>query len=253
MALASRNPLLPWAGASRRSPTDTLGAIVPTKRIVCLANSRKLSGRCIAGRELAEGVPQGWIRPVGSREHEEVSEREREYQDGEDPQILDVIDVPLLEPRPRTFQRENWLLDPDHYWSRVERLRPRDLVQFTDEEGPLWLNVGSTVAGRNDRIPLEQANQLASSLKLVAVAAVKVAVFSPGAAFGNPKRRVQARFEFAGAHYALWVTDPVYERRFLTEPDGDYALGPCYLTVSLGEPFEGFVYKMVAAIIEADG
>lgn len=81
------------------------------KRIVCLANSRKLSGRCIAGKELVE--PRRWIRPVSVREHEEVSEYERQYEDGSDPRVLDIFDVELLEPRPRTYQQENWLLDPD--------------------------------------------------------------------------------------------------------------------------------------------
>jgi len=44
------------------------------KRLVCLANSRKLSGRCVAGRELSGGRPIGWVRPVSARENEEVSE-----------------------------------------------------------------------------------------------------------------------------------------------------------------------------------
>lgn len=61
-----------------------------TKRIVCLANSRKLQGRCIAGRELVGGKPAAWIRPVSDREHEEVSECERQYQDGSDPRVLDM-------------------------------------------------------------------------------------------------------------------------------------------------------------------
>jgi hypothetical protein len=164
---------------------------MPTlKRIIYLANSRKLSGRCIAGRELVNGHPDRWIRPVSAREHEEVSEREREYQNGEDPQVLDVIDVPVLEARPGTFQSENWLLDPGYYWSKVSRLSVTDLADFVDNEGPLWRNVSSTHAGFNDRIPVNQANELTSSLALVHVPAVRISVFSPGAAFGNPKRRV---------------------------------------------------------------
>ena len=87
-----------------------------TKRIVCLANSRKRCGRCIAGTELAGSEPAGWLRPVSVREHQEVSKCERQYEDGSDPKLLDIIDIPLLRAQPRNYQRENWLLDPEHYW-----------------------------------------------------------------------------------------------------------------------------------------
>jgi hypothetical protein len=161
---------------------------VPTvKRIVCLANSRKLSGRCIAGRELVGGTLGGWVRPVSAREHEEVSEREREYQNGQDPQVLDVIDVPLVVPRANAFQTENWLLDPDYYWSLVDQMSPDGLADYVEDNGPLWLNISSTMVGLNDRVPLEQANKLRSSLRLIHVPSLELAVFAPGAAFGDRK------------------------------------------------------------------
>ena len=71
------------------------------KTIVCLANSRKLSGRCVAGLELSNGRRVGWIRPVSAREHEEVSEHERQYEDGSDPRVLDLMSVPLVHPHPK--------------------------------------------------------------------------------------------------------------------------------------------------------
>jgi hypothetical protein len=85
------------------------------KRLVCLANSRKLHGRCIAGRELLQGKPGQWVRPVSDREHEEVSEYERQYEDGSDPRVLDIIDVPLTRASGNRRQPENWLLDPSRY------------------------------------------------------------------------------------------------------------------------------------------
>ena len=123
--------------------------------------------------------------------------------------MLDVIDVPVLEARPKTVQRENWLLDPTHYWSKVGRVEPSELNEYVDSDGPLWLNVGSTRAGRNDEMPVSRADQLNSSLTLVRVPEVRISVFSPGTDFGNPKRRVQARFKLGGTDYWLWVTDPV--------------------------------------------
>jgi hypothetical protein len=123
-------------------------------------------------------------------------------------------------------------------------------LRWLDPVAPLWIDGHSTYNGRNDRIPLALTEPLKTSLLLVHVAEVGLRVHAPGEAFDNPRRRVQARFEHAGVQYALRVTDPIYERRFLAEPNGDYALGECYLSVSLGEPYKGDAYKLVATIIE---
>ena len=221
-----------------------------TKRILCLANSRKLSGRCVAGVELINGGPAGWIRPVSEREHQEVSEYERQYENGSDPCVLDIIDVPLVESRPGTYQQENWLLDPAFYWTRVGTIGWDALRDFADDAGPLWINDRSTYNGQNDELAEPDAHELTSSLTLIHVDALRLRSFAPGQAFGNSKRRVQAAFSHAGVIYRLWVTDPVYERRYLAQPDGEHRLGECYLTVSLGEPYNNACHKLVAAIIE---
>jgi hypothetical protein len=220
------------------------------KRILCLANSRKLSGRCVAGREIVQGRPGPWIRPVSDRGRQEVSYQERSYEDGSDPRVLDVMDVPLAEPRPHEYQQENWLLDPRFYWVNAGRLDWNGLQPFLEPEGPLWLDGESSGSGLNDRVPAASAALLRSSLLLVAVDSLLITVFRPGEAFGNPKRRVRGQFRLAGTEHWLWVTDPVYEKRFLAQPDGDYTLGECCLTISLGEPHEGYAYKLIAAVIE---
>lgn len=226
--------------------------VTTTKRIVCLANSRKLWGRCIAGREWAEGEGAGgWVRPVSEREHQEVSEYERQYEDGSDPRVLDIIDIPVLKPQPGDFQTENWLLDPKCYWEKAGSYSPLDLSVLTDPVAPLWIDGDGTYHGRNDRISIELADEVRSSLRLIRVRELNLRVFAPGEAFGNTKRRVQGRFAHAGDEYAFWVTDPGYERRYLAKLDGYYAIGDCHLTISLGEPYKGFVYKLIAAIIES--
>ena len=222
------------------------------KRIVCLANSRKPYGRCVAGREWLGGKAGQWIRPVSDREHQEVSEYERQYEDGSDPRVLDVIDVPVLEPRPIDHQTENWLLDPEHYWEKVGRLSWFDLPVLADLVAPLWLDGHSTYHGLNDKIPLDIAGSVGDSLKLIHVDELELSVFKPGEAFGNRKRRVQGRFMYARNTYALWVTDPGYERRYLAKLDGDYQVGECFLTVSLGERYDGACYKLIASIITGE-
>lgn len=219
------------------------------KRIVCLANSRKMQGRCVAGREVVDGRPGPWIRPVSDRPTEEVSEEERRYEDGSDPRVLDVIDVPLIEPRPKDYQRENWLLDPKYYWVKAGAVGWRDLAAFSEAQGPLWPNDISSSNGLNDRVPVGVAGTLDSSLKFIRANDLRVQVFKPGEAFGNLKRRVQGQFSFSGTHYWLWVTDPIVERHYLAKPDGEYAIGEAYLTISLGEPYEGYCYKLIAAVV----
>jgi hypothetical protein len=221
------------------------------KRFVCLANSRKLSGRCIAGKELVENNVGGWLRPVSSRQNEEVSEHERQYEDGSDPRVLDIIDIPLLEPKPASYQQENWLLDPDYYWTKAGKANWSNLKRLVDPVEPLWTNGNSTYHGRNDRIEVVAASALTSSLRLIHVGSLTISVFAPGAAFGNSKRRVQGWFNHNGSEYRLWVTDPIYERAFLAKQDGIHKLAECFVTLSIGEPAnDGCCYKLIAAIVE---
>ncbi len=223
------------------------------KQIVCLANSRKLAGRCIAGREWTPGEGAGnWIRPVSVRSGQEVSEYERQYEDGKDPKVLDIINIPLIEPKPKGWQTENWLLDSEFYWRKEGDYSWFDLPALADPVEPLWIDGHSTYSGMNDKIPLAAAEVVSSSLRLLHLDRLELQVFAPGEAFGNSKRRVQGWFSHAGIHYALWVTDPVCERAYLEKLDGFYEIGECYLTISLGEEYEGFCYKLIAAVIECD-
>lgn len=221
------------------------------KRFLCLANSRKLSGRCVAGRETDPNT-RSWIRPVSDRPHQEVSERERQYKDGRDIKVLDIIDVPLIQAQPSSYQSENWLLDPGYYWALQGRVSWDELLDFCDEPAQLWLNNSSTLSGLNDRVALADAQSLANSLFLLYIEKLSLRVFAPGEAFGDPKRRVQADFCYNGVNYWLRVTDPLIERQYLAGEDGDYAVGECFITVSLGEPYKGFCYKLVATIITPD-
>jgi len=224
------------------------------KRMVCLANSRKVSGRCIAGIELDRGGQRlGWLRPVSSRPTREVSDRELRYPDGSAPRVLDILEVALLRPLPEEHQQENWLLDPASSARYVGRFPWDRLAALLDPPRALWIDGYHTFHGHNDRVPHEQAKRLVDSLRLIHVESLTLVVFAPHETFGDPRRRIQGRFVHSGVEYRLWVTDPVYERVYLAKPDGVYRISDCYLTVSLGEPHEGYCYKLIAAIIEREG
>ena len=154
-------------------------------------------------------------------------------------------------PRPKDYQTENWLLDPKYYWEKAGRLSSSDLPAVTDPIAPLWVNGHHTYNGLNDKIPIEVAGSVTASLRLLHADQLRLVVCTPGEAFGNNKRRVQGQFQHARQQYALWVTDPGFERTYLAKPDRTYAIGECYLTISLGEPYRDACYKLIVAIIPA--
>jgi len=86
------------------------------KRIVCLANSYKTGGLCIVGREIVQNGFGNWVRPVSNRPTAEVSFLEYRYADNTSPRLLDIIDIPLLNPQPRQHQTENHVVDRTQRW-----------------------------------------------------------------------------------------------------------------------------------------
>jgi hypothetical protein len=114
------------------------------KRIVCLANSRKHSGRCIAGKEVLERGYGPWIRPISARPSAEVSEEERRYETGRDPRVLDIIDIPMIAAAPVLHQTENHVIDAEHYWTKTNELPWADLKRLVDNPAMLWSNGDST-------------------------------------------------------------------------------------------------------------
>jgi hypothetical protein len=216
------------------------------KRIGCLANSRKMSGRCIAGLEIEGSQIGGWIRPVSNRSTEEISLSERRFEDGSEPDLLDILEIPMLEPRPHACQTENHLIDEEYYWAKTGDFPRQQLPELCEVPNPLWVNGFHSYNGINDRIPEEQANSLPASLVLVDPQRLIIAVER-----GLTERQVRAEFRVAGQTYKLTVTDPVVERQFLSRGEGYYTYEkPAVACISIGEPFQGYRYKLVASIID---
>jgi hypothetical protein len=102
------------------------------KRIVCLANSYKPpDGRCFADREVLGNGFGGWIRPVSPRPTAEVAFSEYRYENNLSPRLLDILDIPLLNPDPRHHQTENHVIDAGR-WVKVGELPFQALEQLRD-------------------------------------------------------------------------------------------------------------------------
>ena len=218
-----------------------------TKTIVCLANSRKMSGRCLAGKVVKQGGFGEWIRPVSARESQEVSEEERRYEDGADPKLLDVVQVELLASRPHAHQSENYVIDTQYYWKRKGKVSWSAIQSAVDHPSTLWINGNHSYNGLNDRVPEVDARGLRGSLLLIRPQNCMISAAIEGGQYR--KRKVRTTFEYNNEKYAIAVTDPVIEREFLGKENGEYQIGEALLCVSLGEPYQGYCYKLVAAVI----
>ncbi len=219
--------------------------------IICLANSRKMSGRCVAGRKIENGKIGEWIRPVSARPTEEISEEDRRYKDGILPALLDVISIPMIGAKPHNFQTENHLIDDRFHWDKV-RTATKDEVKASVEnpKGPLWDNSDSSGSGQHDRVPVTIANSLKHSLVLIEVQDLRIHVAIEGAKFGNAKKKARGEFTYDGIPYVLAITDPRIEAEYFKQAEATYSIGKAILCVSLGEPFGGYAYKLIAAVIK---
>lgn len=212
--------------------------------MLCLASSRKLGGRCIAGIDRSDST---WIRPVNDSEDGTLTLTAW-------PSVGEVWDVPIAAPRPEPWQPENRVIDTSETWFQTETLAPKQLLtvmkKAADGAVPLLGSTGSSIPeSRCQQEPLSRSLQLFEP----ATTTWRVDTNWSG------RRQHRARFEIGGTQHDLPITDIEWEARMrrLCEELGDYnnkALeiqsgSRVFLTISLGEPYNGSCYKLIAAVI----
>jgi len=219
------------------------------KRIVCLANSFKIGGSCIAGREvLGNGQYGAWIRPVSARPTAEVTFSEYKYQDNTSPKLLDIIDVQMLNPNPHHHQTENHVIDTSQRRAKVGELPWIDLEKICDQPQSIWINSDRTGSGCYDCISQAEAVTLHNSLALLKPDNLTVEVDKH---YYTGKRTYRGSFDYNGTHYNLSLTDPIAIGAFAAKENGSHPLNDVYLCVSLTEPWgkdNNRCHKLVAAI-----
>ncbi len=235
---------------------EALGLARPeTVEMICLANSRKMQGRCVAGLR-TDGT--GWIRPVApGGEDGTLHTADYRLPGGSEPQLLDVIQIGCAEAKPQPHQPENQRISRTP-WRLISRSAPnavpetvRSLLLGSLVKGPLLLgNFGD----KRDYGVL-CLTPAASSLALVAPDNLRWCIKT--GVRGN--RQTKAEFQLTHTPYCLSVTDPVWAQRLAHLPNGLYpreaasvgASEQILFTVSLSEPLEwnNHCYKLVAGVI----
>lgn len=214
-------------------------------RLVCLANSWKESGRCVAGIELETGT---WVRPVSGLPHGVVPAAWTMV-DGRPIGVLDVVEIPLNKTGPDFgFERENRLIESGT-WRVVGKLCPADVEGYCESDRPFLHNSYKYVGkGFIAGLPFKERQ----TLQLVKVS--DVCVQSKARASGNMKWEMSVRMANGEVRW-LGVTDPAFCHQLEA---GHRPSGPLLLTLSLslpytppswGEPPDP-CWKLVAGIIE---
>lgn len=218
------------------------------RRIICLANSYKHGGRCVAGRVYRDGSVGEWMRPVSARDGRELSAAECRYGLLRGAvSVGDIADVQLARPVPEGHQVENHEIAVAGGWRKSGCATWTLLYASQDEDcADFWIDRGSSSRGLADRVPVSMALALGASLQLIYLSRMELLVRT---GFNGVGKEIRACFTHLGKQFMLKVTDPLISDSMKTRPPGRYPLGMVLLCISISEPFQGFVYRLVATII----
>lgn len=228
-------------------------ALQSMRRIVCLANSRKPNGRCVAGKLYAQGKFGAWLRPISIREGEELSEQERQISNGVEPALLDILEFTISKYKPSAHQPENFVINSQHKIKKVGLISAEELLKVVDKPTNLWImGYQSKTFGKNDLVPPNRISEVSNSLYLINPDTFTIQVVK-----GSYKPQVRGRFSYLGAEYNLRITDPIIEERFKPKGIGEYNIDDVLLTISLAEkpfpvpsnPSSSGYYKLIAGVI----
>lgn len=218
------------------------------KLFVCLANSRKYSGRCIAGVELRYGAdgrlrmvenaqhqPQ-WIRPISQSDFGELSAHWVRHI-----RLGDLVEVEITEGgcHSNSYQSENVYFEKDSI-KVVEKL------PLTHERlEKLSLHESTPLFGsRGLAIPIERIAGLYSSLTFVKIQ--NPAIHWRDEIGARPQERLN--FTYNECEYNLALTDIEFVEKYMVDNDILQKANQVYLTVSLSMPYESKLYKLAAGV-----
>jgi hypothetical protein len=210
-------------------------------RFVCLANSYKEGGRCLAGVELdsqhnpvtVDGRPR-WIRPVCKTPHGEIPS-----QIANPFNVLKVIELETGLPQDCGYQSENIFFN-ERTLKGVDDFRVNHLDSLCDNREIIFGNKGKAIAQENIR-------SVNHSLVLI-----KTKLFTlMDRCYQDTPDTTQQRllFTYNKIQYDFPITDPVFLRCYKANPKLLDDVNEIYLTCSISVQWANWYYKLIAAII----
>ena len=172
------------------------------KTILCLANSWRPHGSCVAGKVFDKGKTGAWLRPVNADNENAISDTDSQYKDGTSADVLDIVSIPFNEPKPDGHQTENEHINAGYYWKKCRDATWADVTAATDAvAGTLWSNTESSYHGLNDKVPAAEATKFKQSLYLIKPERIDLIAGDELKFGGGTQRRIRADFLFNGVRY----------------------------------------------------
>lgn len=201
------------------------------KKLLILANSRKNSGRCVAGKD-ENGK---WFRITRSGGGAIPLCEAKQYD------ILKFVEFDGMSCKP-SIKLNYHSEDCIYKGAKI-------LGNFSPSDLDFYLDTPSTIFGSGRQLNWEDAKKLGYSLLFVKVQNLNIKWIDSG----NGDMKLRADFNYNGTKYVnICVTDSNFESRF--EASGYSHVetyDEAYITVSLGVPFFKRTYKLIAGIIAA--
>lgn len=218
------------------------------KYFICLANSYKRGGRCVAGVEIVfdtngglkpvcddDGRPR-WIRPIATTTYGEIPNYV-----AEGIKLLSIVKLYNVVPCPNKPHTENV------YYSKLEQCK----YDLSNADSLLNHLINSThqsiFRNRGRAVSAEMSTGIDYSLMLIHVENAYAYIDE-----NREKSKNRMSFSYYGADYDFPITDPIFLEEFQKEPECYANIPDVYLTISLGLEFEGWHHKLVAGVIIPD-
>ena len=214
-------------------------------QIICLANSWKRGERCIAGIDLET---RNWIRPICDRSQDGSVPKNVRRIDGKEPQILDVIDLPLNKNYLSGFASENRKIAPGT-WKKVGIVKPDRLLKCSNFCLPILHNSKRYVTTSFlQSLPFNRRR----TLQLIYTSKLEITQFKSD---GRSKWKGTLIDRFGYRLENASITDPEFVKRL---ESGERPQNPSLITVSLSLPFRPHenwsdgdpCWKLIAGVIE---
>lgn len=215
------------------------------KYFVCLANSYKRGGRCVAGIEVTptangqwmierrhDGSPR-WIRPVANTQYGEIPNF-----NALNIRLLYIVKLTDVKVCSEGVHTENVHYSQLEVCQLVYPAEQAILNQFVD------IVHQSVFGSRGKAISADMVSGLNYSLMFIHAQNVSAYIDE-----NREKSKNRMRFFYFGAECDFPITDPAFLDEFRREPDHFANIPDVYLTLSLGLEYEGWHHKLVAGVI----